>query len=127
MIKLEMEVEEIRRQAFTWEGIEKTLQEDKKPEERDEKWYDTLRENTAYDKLLQFKVRHMKEVRVSGQSKRWWDEEINYPTKGNEKGKERRKEKETKPTRTLQELVGCLPEVETHNRPKETKVLAKIL
>ena len=64
-IKLGIETDEIKRQAIDWDGIEKTLQKDKKPEERDEKWYDTLTGTTAYDKLLQFKERHMKEVRVS--------------------------------------------------------------
>ena len=54
-----------------WDGIEKTLQKDKKPEERDERWYDILTGTTGYDKLLQFKGSHMKEVRVSTRSKRW--------------------------------------------------------
>ena len=37
MIKLGIEMDEIRRQAIDWDGIEKTLQKDKKLEERDEK------------------------------------------------------------------------------------------
>ena len=86
-MKMEMEVDEIRRQAIDWKAIEKTLQKDKKPEERDEKWYDTLRGTTAYDKLLQFKERHMKEVRVSSQSKRWWDEELTTQLKATRKAR----------------------------------------
>ena len=41
-IKLGIETDEIRRQEIDWDGIEKTLQIDKKLEERDEKWNDTL-------------------------------------------------------------------------------------
>ena len=37
MIKLEMEVNEVRRQTIDLEEVDKTLQKDKKPEERDEK------------------------------------------------------------------------------------------
>ena len=41
-IKLGIETDEIRRQEIDWDVIEKTLQIDKKLEERDEKWNDTL-------------------------------------------------------------------------------------
>ena len=58
-IKLEIETDKIRRQTIDWDRIEKTLQKDKTREERDEKWYDKLTGTTAYDKVLQFKERHM--------------------------------------------------------------------
>lgn len=49
---MEIEMNEIRRQAIDWEGIQKTLHKDKKPKERDKRWYNILTGNIAYDKLL---------------------------------------------------------------------------
>ena len=95
---MRIETDEIRRQAIDWDGIEKTLQKAKKLEERNEKWYDTLTGTTAYDKLLRFKERHMKEVRVSSRSKRWWDEQLTTQLKATRRarrgGKKRKQDQQ---------------------------------
>ena len=39
-------------------------------------WYHELRGNTEYDKLLQFRKDHLKKLRLSSQSKRWWDDNL---------------------------------------------------
>lgn len=73
------------RQTIDRDGMEKTLQMDKKPEERNERWYDLLRETTAYDKLIQFKDVHTKQIRVSTRGKRWWDKELTTQPKATRK------------------------------------------
>ena len=41
-----------------------------------EVWYGELVEVTAYDKLVDFRSRHLKKIRICGRSKRWWDAEL---------------------------------------------------
>ena len=44
--------------------------------DEDEGWYGDLVGETAYDKLLDLRRRHLKLLRVCGKSKRWWNGEI---------------------------------------------------
>ena len=39
-------------------------------------WYHKLRGDTEYDKLLQFWKDHVKKLRISSRSKRWWDNDL---------------------------------------------------
>ena len=41
-----------------------------------EAWYGELVGATAYNKLVDFRNRHLKKIRICGRSKRWWDAEL---------------------------------------------------
>ena len=41
-----------------------------------EAWYGELVGMTAYDKLVDFRNRHLKKIRIFGRSKRWWDAKL---------------------------------------------------
>ena len=42
----------------------------------EEPWYDRLGRNDAYEKLIDFRRRHLRCVRICPSSKRWWNNEI---------------------------------------------------
>ena len=62
--------------VIDWEAVEATLQEEGVPEEEKGAWYRDLEGATAYEKLVQFKDNHLKDIRIGGRSKWWWDEEL---------------------------------------------------
>ena len=59
-----------------WEAVEATIEEEGVLEKEQEAWYRDLEGSTTYDKLIQFKDAHIKDIKVGGRSKRWWDEEL---------------------------------------------------
>ena len=59
-----------RREVVDWDGLAVTLADE------DERWYADLVRETAYDKLLDLRRRHLKLLRVSRKSKQWWNREI---------------------------------------------------
>ena len=59
-----------RREVVDWDKLAATLTDE------DERWYGDLVGETAYDKLLDIRRRHLKLLRVCGKSKRWWNGEI---------------------------------------------------
>ena len=59
-----------RREVIDWDRLATTLADE------DEGWYDGLVGETAYDKLLDLRRRHLKSIKVCGRSKRWWNKEI---------------------------------------------------
>ena len=58
------------REVVTWYKLAVTLADE------DERWYGDLMGDTAYDKLLDLRRKHLKLLRVCGKSKRWWNGEI---------------------------------------------------
>ena len=52
-------------EVVEWDGLAATLADE------DEKWYGDLTGETAYDKLLNLRRKHLKLLRVCGTSKRW--------------------------------------------------------
>ena len=44
--------------------------------DEDKRWYEDLMWETAYDKLLDLRQKHLKPLKVCGKSKRWWNGEI---------------------------------------------------
>ena len=69
-----MVIGEVRRTAgrevVDWVRLATTLADE------DEGWYGDLVGETAYDKVLDFRRKHLKLLRVCGRSKRWWNGEI---------------------------------------------------
>ena len=41
-----------------------------------ETWYGELVGDTAYDKLVDFRTKHLKKIRICGRSNRWWDAQL---------------------------------------------------
>ena len=58
------------REVVDWNKLAATLAD------KDEGWYGGLVGETAYDKLLDLKRKHLKMLRVCGRSKWWWNGEI---------------------------------------------------
>ena len=58
------------RDAVDWAKVQLTVTDER------EAWYGELVEDTAYHKLIDFRSRHLKKIRVCGRSKRWCDTEI---------------------------------------------------
>ena len=58
------------REAIDWDDLAATL------EDKGEGWYNDLRGETAYDKLLGLRQRQLRSLRVCERSKRWWNVEI---------------------------------------------------
>ena len=58
------------RKVVDWDGLVATLVDE------DEGWYRDLVGETAYDKLLDLRWKHLKRLKVGGKSKRWWNGEI---------------------------------------------------
>ena len=46
-----------------------------------EAWYGELVGETAYNKLVDFRSRRLKKIRICGRSKRWWDAELSAQVK----------------------------------------------
>ena len=59
-----------RREVVDWDGLAATLADE------DERWYGGLVGETAHDKLLDLRRKHLKLLKVCGKSKRWWYGEI---------------------------------------------------
>ena len=59
-----------RREVVDWDKLAATLADE------DERWYGDLMGETAYDKLLDLRRKHLRLLRVCGRSKRWWNGEI---------------------------------------------------
>ena len=57
------------REVVDWDRLTATLAV------KDEGWYGDLLGETAYDKLLDLRRKHLKLLRVCGRSKRWWNGE----------------------------------------------------
>ena len=62
-----------RRKVVDWDKLVVTLAD------KDEGWYRDLMGETAYDKLLDLRRKHLKLLRVYGRSKRWWNGQITAP------------------------------------------------
>ena len=41
-----------------------------------EGWYGDLIGDSAYERLVDFRRRHLKRLRICGRSKRWWDSDL---------------------------------------------------
>ena len=59
-----------RREVVDWDGLAATLADE------DERWYGGLVEETALDKLLDLRRKHLKLLEMCGKSKWWWNGEI---------------------------------------------------
>ena len=59
-----------RREVVDWNRLAATLTD------QDERWYNDLVGETAYDKLLDLRRNHLKLLKVCGRSKWWWNGEI---------------------------------------------------
>ena len=59
-----------RREVVDWDRLATTLADE------DERWYYDLIGETAYDKLLDLRRKHLKLLHVCGRSKRWWNGKI---------------------------------------------------
>ena len=58
------------RDAVDWARVQLAVADER------EVWYGELVGDTAYDKLVDFRIRHLKKIRICGRSKRWWDAEL---------------------------------------------------
>ena len=78
MLDSEAQPTEQKRWVVDWEKVEATVGENKEEEKggNKEQWYKELEGNTAYERLIDFRKRHLKQIDIGGRSKRWWDEEL---------------------------------------------------
>ena len=44
--------------------------------DKDAGWYGELAVDSAYECLLDFRRRHIKQIRICGRSKKWWDSDL---------------------------------------------------
>ena len=44
-------------------------------------WYGELAGNTAYERLVDFRRHHLKQIRICSRSKRWWDSDLSDQVK----------------------------------------------
>ena len=58
------------REAIDWDAVVLTV------EGEDEGWYGDLAGGSAYEKLGDFRRRHLRRIRICGRSKRWWDADL---------------------------------------------------
>ena len=58
------------REAVDWDAVGLTVAGE------DEGWYEVLIGDSAYERLVDFRRRHLKRIRICGRSKRWWDSEL---------------------------------------------------
>ena len=56
--------------AVDWGKVQYTVADE------GEAWYGELIRDTAYDRLVDFRSRHLKKIRICGKSKRWRDAEL---------------------------------------------------
>ena len=63
------------RDAVDWLRVQMTV------DEEGEEWYGCLAGESAYEKLIDFRRRHLKRIRICGRSKRWWDPELSAQVK----------------------------------------------
>ena len=66
----DMEVVVGCRDAVDWGMVQLTVADER------EAWYGELVGVTAYDKLVDFRSRHLNKIRICGRSKRWWYAEL---------------------------------------------------
>ena len=66
----DLEVVEGCRDAVDWVSVLLTVADER------EAWYGELVGGTVYEKLIGFRNRHLKRIRICGRSKRWWDLEL---------------------------------------------------
>ena len=59
-----------------WIKVEATVEEEEVEENKKRQLYRDLKGDTAYDKLIDFQKQHLKAIKLGGQAKRWWDEEL---------------------------------------------------
>ena len=53
-----------------WDAVAITVADE------DKGWYEGLVGDCAYERLVDFRRRHLKWIRICGRSKRWWDSEL---------------------------------------------------
>ena len=58
------------REAVDWDAVALTVAEEEKG------WYEGLVGGSAYERLVDFRRRHLKRIRICGRSKRWWDSDL---------------------------------------------------
>ena len=61
---------ELVREGIDWPLVACTLLD------TDEGWYDGLLGESAYEKLVDFRRRHVKSLRIGSRSKRWWTPDL---------------------------------------------------
>ena len=71
------------RDAVDWGKVQLTVADER------ETWYRELVGDTAYDRLDDFRRRHLKKIRICGRSKRWWDAELTEQIKKVRRGRRR--------------------------------------
>ena len=63
------------RDAVDWMKVQVTV------EGEGEDWYEGSVGVSAYEKLVDFRRRHLKRIKICGRSKRWWDSELSAQVK----------------------------------------------
>ena len=63
------------RDAVDWLRVQVTV------DGEEEDWYGSLAGETAYERLADFRRRHLRKIRIGGRSKRWWDSELSVQVK----------------------------------------------
>ena len=61
---------ELVREGIDWPMVACTLLD------AGEGWYDGLVGESAYEKLIDFRMKHVKRLRIGGRSKRWWTPDL---------------------------------------------------
>src|SRR6266576_661072 len=87
------EWEEIEKEVVDWDKVDETVGKGKKEEEKNNSWYWELKGETEYDKLVEFRQNHLKKIKLSSKSKRWWDDELTKQLKTVRRAKRGGKEK----------------------------------
>ena len=63
------------REVVDWEAVKRMVADE------DEEWYGGLAGDTAYERLVDFHRRHLKQIRICGRSKQWWDSDLSEQVK----------------------------------------------
>ena len=58
------------REGIDWDAVAITVADE------GEAWYENLVSDSAYERLVDFRRRHLKEIRICGRSKWWWDSDL---------------------------------------------------
>ena len=58
------------REAIDWDAVSLTFADE------NEDWYGSLVGDSAYERLVDFRRRQLKRIRICGRSKRWWDSDL---------------------------------------------------
>ena len=67
---------QIQREVIDWDLVTATVGDGS-----DDSWYKGLEGDTAYDRLVSFRARHLQVLNICGRSKRWWSEALDTQLK----------------------------------------------